>query len=358
MAEGLKNLDKEKKKRLVKAAAMAAVGLILVIAVTIAWFMINKEVSAGSLAMQAADIPFELASKTAAGNDDEVFEKLDGGTEYVVGESYTFKDDGLKGTKTGSGKDSVRMLVTDQSHLENRPASVKGTDEDDDTGIKPGSYGTLTFYVLAKSDFTKLDMTFTLDVTGIKEILTYEGEGDSRVLKSRELFKISDMEQRADQSDDQKQEYHRAGELLCGHILFFDSISGEGKYSDRITDREIKRSFSNVKKGDELPVTFYWVWPNTFGQMLYEDGSIRIRGKSLFEGEDDESRTELLTHLGSEEHSKEFFYDDERIKSYLADKESMDRYFADLSSEYNNADQCIGENVDHIMLEITAVIDS
>ena len=167
----------------------------------------------------------------------------------------------------------------------------------------------------------------------------------------------------------------KAINLLNGHMLFYETkttLTGTTDtneyYSKRIDlDSGFTRTFNvtDAMVGAELPVVIYWIWPNTFSQIEYENGNANLIDPAMFSLNQpaytlpDNSavtpRTELLSHITSH---PERFFDSTTISGKTAAELSTMLSLSNpddiitLSNGYNNADQIIGETVKLLLVEI------
>ena len=107
---------KKRKAKLIKLGAMLALMVITLIFVTIAWFTMNRETSAGGMGITTTTMPY-------------VIEPLSGGNNI-----YQDYHDKVMST------DAIIWAMTSTDKINNN-------DENVDSGIKPGHSGMISFYV-------------------------------------------------------------------------------------------------------------------------------------------------------------------------------------------------------------------
>ena len=364
--------------------AMALSIVLAVFFATFAWFTMNREVSSSGMSVKSQSALFELYSETnqAIAVDREILQDF-GYTEGVISGS---------GRMTGGGTSDIQWLLTDDSHLNNRQER-EGVNElsepvtiPQDTGIGPGSHGSLTFYIVPVVDL--VDPIFTVDFSldGLVEeyVQAVDGEGNPRVDGNGKPIYVQKLDENDEPSVDElgnpvyETEYKKltdsryttsypkyatANNLLRGHIIFYETYdSGTHKYNNRIQNMTITKNYTGqtLTAGQKYPVTIHWIWPNTFGQMILEDKDVdRLLGEAMFANEsmfseETSPRVELATYANSNRDM--FFYNISGIESIpvqslINNEDRLRRYFTDFSNGYNKADQLIGSSADYVLLE-------
>lgn len=334
-------------------------GLVLVTALTIitviavAWFASNREVQGRNMMVTIAGSSYELAVMGEKGEWDTDESVSTGEEQEIDGNNYWT-----------TGKDSaILWALNDNSNLENQKGEGRG--------IEPGSRGSMTFYILAKTN-DNLTVNFSLQMIG--------------------------------QLEDGGKIPEDAAELMLGHILLFagydtDNSSYCGWISEDAetwtmnldSNATLKREedgtltwTGNVENGKVYPVTIYWIWPDTFGQYLFKN-QVRI-GKNpvLFpddKGEGIDSISALPEGLfekmcqtpegavsnrylkwsresdleQEKQLSKEEFKELVTVEGLLNirnEKEYNIAFYGKLCNYYNKADQYIGENIAYVKLKL------
>jgi hypothetical protein len=327
----------ELKKNLKASKCKAKKGFVLVLAavfvfafVTVAWFINSSRTNALTSRIEAAEAGFELATVGAdSGYYAKVLESdtFEWQTEWFKGTDV--KINNKDGTTTNVDCNYVNWLITADSNFGNN----KLQDEEDE-GISPGTSGELTFYVIPNQG-GNLTLDFTLNLS----LYNY----------NKQLINGT------------------INQLFAGHLMFFESKSDEGIYSDWIEDGTFTKTFTEAVAGKAYPVTIYWVWPYVFGQLLLPKGSPNLPGDIVLF--DDAVREKLETNMinsisgTNSSTDRLYFYsnvtiNDTEITSEIIESIHSGTYTAPnytrLSQYYNYADQYIGDNVTYILLNLTA----
>lgn len=303
--------DEKKKRRLLmlKIIPVAVLAFIL-IAVSLAWFTLDKALDLDSFGMKSVDQPFEL--KTVGSKDSLKAEILDD-----LGYSPVADDSNI----TSDENNRIYWLLDDESGMKK--------------SIEPGSHGTLTFYVVPNRS-GDMEIQFNIGLTGYTAV-----DNDGKTAYE----KVSD---------------EKLEKLLNGHIMFFTNCK-DGNYSGFLYDETLTRTFSDCEVGVPKPVTIYWVWPNTLGQILLTSTDEYLSGESgvLFADESEERKlfADYIT-----QHTDSYFKtengvsdaDKAAIRKMLAGQTYDPSQLASLSSMYNNADETIGTSVSDLLVELTA----
>ena len=222
--------EKEKKRRLkgslIKFGALAVFAFIVWIFATISWFSSNSSVSGSGMGVKTNAISFQLKSAGSV-HMDEAFAAA---TEYKDGISingYYY---------TGEDNDNVKWRMTLSSAEK----------------LEPGAFGELTFWVVPGKANTNLDMKFSVSMRGFtKSGSTWSESTDTTVLG-----------------------------YLNSHILFFQNRypNPAGSATEFSYSGLINPDFTRLALTESDSVTIYWVWPNTFKQMMYVDGATELGG--------------------------------------------------------------------------------
>ena len=258
-------------------------------------------------------------------------------------------------------------------------------------GLRPGSKGSFTFNIVPKSVGT-YTIYFKPNLTGYYAEFNYSSgtqvidpesiktdASDNYILqtlserataKHEEYLALTDAGNTAEASIALKEETActKAATYLQGHILIFEAYE-DGCYSKL---RPINQSFSReftftqaqVDSNAKIPVTIYWIWPNTFGQFLLDEGNIRLHDRAMFDSEQAAisgvtPRQELINYICA--HPNYYF---ESTNASITSGSTLPAYITgamgdspdnllSLSNGYNNADQIIGENIQILLAEMT-----
>ena len=314
----------KKRDVVVKTAILFFLAFILFILATIAWFAMNKNTGAGGMGVTPANNGFELS---VAGGDigfDDLYSKI----PLTPG----------SGTTT-DGSANGQMIVWRM--------------EDGDDELKPGSQGTLSFTVTPAGT----SLVYSLDLTAYKAETHIETEGDDETVVIDSLIEIPNETSTANEN--------AAAAYINNHIMYFTSRSGSSNadyvYSGFISDTS---DFELVLQNGVG--TIYWIWPDTIGQIMLEDtDTTYITGTPVLDTTDrtqyDADRAAVTAFMKANESS--FFSGSESysdlIDSLYVKREDDESYmveFDKLSEGYNAADQMIGNNIDYVLVHMTAIM--
>ena len=336
--------------------------VIVIIAVSIAWFTMNNQVEATGTGIQAAGSEFELA---AAGTDaastrgayDNLLEVSPGAALNVGNKSYLSTD----GSHT-----AISWAITADSNMRNESGQPQG--------IEPGSSGKMTFYIISHKEGL-LDVKLNLSFTG------YQATKDT-VSTAADLKEIEESAQ----------------QLLEGHILLFagydeklNSYKGwiskdAGSWSMNLGTEgetislqedgkgELTWKTENAEKDKAYPVTVYWIWPERLESYLGKADNYTGRYPLLFPadaGENDTGNPSALpdglftkmcetgTNAGSNRYfrweNQETFRGTvtaDRLKGLRKNFHSV--IYKEAAAYYDSADQYLGKNVQYVKLKLTA----
>ena len=340
--------------------------VIVIIAVSIAWFAGNDKVDATGAGIQAAGSEFELAAaRTDAASTKGVYDNLlevSPGAGLEVGNNNYLSTDG--------SHTAISWAITNDSNMRNEKGQPQG--------IEPGSSGKLTFYIISHKEGL-LDVKLDLSFTG------YQATKDT-ISTAADLKEIEESAQ----------------QLLEGHILQFagydeklNSYKGwiskdagswsmdlgtEGKTISQQEDGngELTWKTENAKKDKAYPVTVYWIWPERLESYLRKADTYTGRYPLLFPedaGENNtgnpsalpsnlfakmcETGTETGTNVGSNRYfrweNQETFRGTvtaDRLKGLRNNFHSV--IYREAAAYYDSADQYLGKNVQYVKLKLTA----
>lgn len=291
----------EAKKQILHSALLALAALIVIGVASYAWFANNRSVSANLSEISLNADCFELASEGSTG----VFDgKLPEGYN-VPGETWPDSND-TRGTYT-AGKQAVTWSISAASNLNNQQADGALPAGN---GIAPGSSGQLTFYVIPKID-GELTLTFSVDVIPLKQ----EKGG---------------MQELGDTADEQA-----ARQLLQGHLLFSETYNNSTQLL-QFDNRSFILNFGTVTKdGAPIPVTLDWRWP-----YLHSDAK---------------ADTTVDGWMGTPAYAEYFYYKAASTGENIVNTSGATE--KNLNDWFNDADQKIGEEIDAIILQLTAVME-
>ena len=230
--------EEEKKKRkllIIKIIPVAVLAFIL-IAVSLAWFTIDKALDLDSFGMKSVDSPFEL--------------KTSGTTALYQTRTNEIFPNAPSASTTSGGNPTISWLVNQGSNINNYNGSDKTLKEitkidSSDYGLGPGSNGILKFTVVP----TNLDAQLNLRFTTVLKGYSADYDDDGYEIDTKALTDISD---------------ENINRYLSGHILFFYELrDGSDTNIVMIENNEFEMSFTG-----ETEVTLYWVWPETLRNIL------------------------------------------------------------------------------------------
>lgn len=377
---------KDQWKTFFRTGPIVIAAAIVMIAVSIAWFVSNTKVDATGVQIRAAGSEFDLAAEakpnveSATGAYDDLLDVSKGATLSIGNKNFGY---------TGEGKTSISWAITDDSNLQNNK----------DIGIEPGSSGKLTFYIISHKDgplSVKINLTFTgYHVEGWNS--TAATNTAERVVKKSDLKELDEPTQ----------------QLLEGHVLFFagydensnsykawisddaepwnmtlentciktsnagnDTESSEAALNEapllmRNEDGSLTWKINQAVKEAAYPVTIYWVWPEVLESYLGKEQNTRY--PMLFPK--DSSDTDKLCALPSKlfatmratgngdiKSNRYFRWEDKETFSttVTVDKLSQMRnkynpaVYGAIAAYYNLADQYLGRNVQYAKLTLDA----
>ena len=367
------------RKNLIRFGSLAVLAFVVWLFATIAWFSMNKSVTAGGGTVALATSDFEI--------------RVSGTNKGVL--SYT--QSGIGQAATYTSQEIYNMAPTD-SYLKGLTEGVNSSDDDYDTndanskikwrlsgtpdekGLGPDSQGELTFKVVPKRS-GELDPTFSLRLEGYVAADQKKNENGSYQVMQNKITPITS----SSAAEAQEGVMH-----LNGHILFFKNRTGEGTsaspymYSglldkdsielmDIVDPSLLTNGTLNATVDTPIDATIYWIWPNTFGQMVFD--STENSGRNPVGGTS-EARTEIQNYILDNPlavfEESVFGFDDgttdaakkTAIRNMLATSSGGTYAFsastvnsgtnlATLTLGYNSADQKIGTNVNYVLLVLS-----
>jgi len=153
--EHISDIDADKNKRrtaFIKFASSAVLLCLIIFVYTFAWFTMNKNADVTGGNMKSASLPFELKTEGTEGFLDSC---LDSSYKRLGADS---------GVLTTADGQSIQWLVTKENNANNYKDSETN---EDDTGIHPGSHGTLRFWIVPKEQQT-IKVNYNLKITPYK----------------------------------------------------------------------------------------------------------------------------------------------------------------------------------------------
>lgn len=391
-----------KKLSSAKIIVIALLIISVIVFGSLSWFTMSKEVEGSGTQMTASDLPFEISVESP----------------YIKGVDYSSilnSHFGYNTTshETGGSVEAIKCLMNDVTLDTENPMR----------GLQPGSYGTLTFHVKPKVTGT-YEINFNVATTGYhaefdldnnqaikpSSIKTTEVNGEDvpifysltdyatqqsenitalnetiteltakGTLTDAEKKTLDDARKELSNATEDSVNCPKAARYLNGHILFFENWDSTTKYYSKfIPDTGFERTYTftandvagtmSDSRKEELTVTIYWIWPNTFGQIVLDNGNKNLSTKdpAMFSStttavNGKTPRQELTDYISS--HGSYFFestntnLNESNLANTINTLSTTPDNIIPLSNGYNNADQIIGENVQVLLAEITVITD-
>lgn len=352
-----------------RTGIIVVAAFIVMIVVSIAWFVINTRVDATGVAIRPADMPFDLA---AAGTEssvsadrgmyDELLTVSPGASREIKGKKYWSTD----GSHT-----SICWAVTPESNMNNTGEDGKPT------GIEPGSYGKMIFYIIPNKD-GPLKVTLELVLAG------YQIADDK---KNAENVTKNDLTEVTDPSLQQ---------WLEGHILLFAGYNekagcykgwisrdagvwrmslGSGTEAAVLEVKSGKLTWNNTdaQKDTAYPVTIYWIWPERLESYLRKADGYSGKNPLLFPENLSSEENALLalpenlfatmSKVEKNSSSNRYFrWEDSAKFQENVTKDTLSQIrekfnpalYSMVAAYYDSADQYLGKNVQYVQLKLDA----
>lgn len=329
---------RKQKKRIVKLILLMTLIALIIVFASIAWFAMNKAVSANTMAITAAPSPFEIAVKGSTVRNDSEFIKADSTYEY--GNEKTYNDESYKETDGSKQKIKIRY----------NPVADEATD------FGPDSSGQIDFYIVPKQNGT-LTVKIDLDTVGFREL----GTGNDKTIK-----RISELTTADITDQDLLASYQTAEQYLKGHIMFFEDLGDTASttpeanryhYKKPITTRTFEKTFTNAVKDVPQKVTIYWMWTNTLGQIALKNNTTNQRSgypivQDTIDDGSDISATDKGKVIKYLKDNKQQIFTNNVSDTEIENAKNADN-FKKLSTGYNEADYLIGSSVSYFMIDIS-----
>ena len=352
-----------------RTGIIVVAAFIVMIVVSIAWFVSNTRVAATGAAILPADMPFDLAAAGTESNasaDRGMYDEL-----LTVSPGASREIDGKKYWSTDGSHTSICWAVTPESNMNNTGEDGKPT------GIEPGSYGKMTFYIIPNKN-GPLKVTLDLVLTG------YQIADDK---KNEENVTQNDLTEVTDPWLQQ---------LLEGHILLFAGYNekagcykgwisrdagvwrmslGSGTEAAVLESKSGKLTWNNTnaQKDTAYPVTIYWIWPERLESYLRKADGYSGKNPLLFP-EDRSSEDKALSALPEnlfetmgkvEQNSSSnryFRWEDSAKFQENVTKDTLSQIrekfnpalYSMVAAYYDSADQYLGKNVQYVQLKLDA----
>ena len=245
------------------------------------------------------------------------------------------------------------------------------------TGIEPGSYGKMTFYIIPNKD-GPLKVTLDLVLTGYQ---ITDGKKNEENVTKNDLTEVTDPSLQ---------------QLLEGHVLLFAGYNEKaggykgwisrdaGEWSMRPgseTEAAVLESKSgkltwnntNAKKDTAYPVTIYWIWPERLESYLRKADGYSGKNPLLFPENLSSEENALLalpenlfatmSKVEKNSSSNRYFRWEDSVKfqenvtkdtlSQIREKFNPALYSM-VAAYYDSADQYLGKNVQYVQLKLDA----
>ena len=295
----------EAKKQILHSAVLALAALIVIGVACYAWFVSSKSVTAIVGPVSMGDMTFDLAS---AGD----LSAFDTPVDYTVPTGNKYQGTGLTGGWWTFGNQTIQWRMTDTANLGNYRGANETTEPE---GIRPGTSGKLSFYVIPHGN-GPLQVQFNLSIVPLK--------AENKDNPNSPLVELSGEPV--------------ALELLRGHLLFAypekDSSGNTVMKLANYVDGSFTIDFGTVTKDTPIPVTLEWHWYNTLSDALSS-----AYGDAIF--------------TSMEASPNAFFYNG---GSDVTISEDEDTILIDsaLNNYFNDADYYIGQHIDAMILKLNA----
>lgn len=331
---------RKQKKRLTKIILMMVLIALIMIFASIAWFAMNKAVSANTMAITAAPSPFEIAVAVKGSTVRNESELTKADNTYEVGNTATYSNESYY--ETGGSKQKIKIRY--------KPVANEATD------FGPDSSGVIEFYVIPKQNGT-LTVKIDLDTIGFREL----GTGNDKTIK-----RISELTTADITDQDLLASYQTAEQYLKGHIMFFEDLGDTASttleanryhYKKPITTRTFEKTFTNAVKDVPQKVTIYWMWTNTLGQIALKNNTTNQRsGYPIVQDTTDDGSDISATDKGKVirylKDNKQQIFTNNVSDTEIENAKNADN-FKKLSTGYNEADYLIGSSVSYFMIDIS-----
>lgn len=357
-----------------KTGIFMAAAACVVLGLCLAWFASSSGVQGEGMKVQAAaDGDFELASE---GTESDVGWWDQRMTDVAVGTQAAISDRQLM--MTGSDRNAIRWAITDSSNMGNKQV----------TGIRPGSAGKLTFYIVAKKS-GPLTVTLDVSMTGVARSSKKELPQEAKDLLSGHVLLFAGY-------DEQKKAY--SGWISEDASSWQMTLTGESQISDQGGNGGTavlkwhgngKLTWeANVSENTAYPVDLYWIWPEVVGEYIFKDSTYMEDCPVLFSEDASQEKPnnpaaqpgdlfQTMCNAPKSSRSNRYFKwaygyssatevkektDEFRITvttDKLSDlRNSNDNYdgavYGSICDYYNRADQYLGEKVQYLSLCVVA----
>lgn len=333
--EELQERIQEEKKNAKRSLRFAFTALIAIVAVCIAWFASNSQVSSTGMQISAENAePFSIASVGNRQNGESNYLKDEEGknilSEGNIKEYNSYIDISTGETVTS---ETSRMYYTGGSGI---AWHMTG-----DQSLVPGAGGKLEFYLIPNK----------------------EGLTQAVVSLNLEGYKMSEKAAKVERITDTKIQ-----SLLNGHILLFQKVDDETGYSgwlgadQTLTVKAPGGANAVFTKDIPYKVTVYWKWPQYFRNYIYTQrsayGDLFTDASPKGDGSDYQKLNKFVNaQKAIKADTGKLFYDSstsnkkETISGDINDTMSDD-ILNECSTYYNQADEYIGTNTQYVYIQI------
>ena len=352
-----------------RTGIIVVAAFIVMIVVSIAWFVRNTRVDAMGVAIRPADMPFDLAAAGIKSDEDAdrgIYDKL-----LTVSHGALREIDGKKYWSTDGSHTSICWAVTPESNMNNTGEDGKPT------GIEPGSYGKMTFYIITNKD-GPLKVTLDLVLTGYQ---ITDGKKNEENVTKNDLTEVTDPSLQ---------------QLLEGHVLLFAGYNekagcykgwisrdagvwrmslGSGTEAAVIEVKSGKLTWNNTnaQKDTAYPVTIYWIWPERLESYLRKADGYSGKNPLLFPENLSSEENALLalpenlfatmSKVEKNSSSNRYFrWEDSAKFQENVTKDTLSQIrekfnpalYSIVAAYYDSADQYLGKNVQYVQLKLDA----
>lgn len=338
--EELQKRIEEDKKNAKRSLRFAFTALIAIIAVCIAWFVSNNQVTmTGTQIESKNNLAFELASVGDRQNAEKDKLKNDNKNILSEGKKETFSKYNYKAS---TDRDSSTWSVKNNSQIYYTGSSQLAWHLPEQENFYPGASGKLEFYLIPRQE-NLTRATITLELGG------YTDGNNQEAVKSDDI---------------------RLQELISGHILLFQNLDDEKGYSGWLGNwventNTITNTFTvtadKFEKDVPYKIMLRWVWPQYFRNYIY---TLRDREGDLFTNKEDlDSNTGDYKKINAFVNGQKTFKNsrifykatnqaDEKITgtdNIVIDSSTIsDKLLDECSKYYNQADEYIGTKAKYI----------
>jgi len=306
-------LRRMRRLSLLKLGAMGVLTAIIIILGSLSWFTMSREVEGSGVQMTATGDMFSIGS--------------DGNTVGSYDNAYwnqAVQAAGCTGAETW-------MLSSDSNMRNFQVENLK----EEDRGIKPGTYGKISFRL-----YPNQSLRAAFDYRIFAFTVQYNSAGQ----EIENSFALQDDT--------------TINQLLNGHILLFTDRTGNEtngyQYNGLVTSaadfhrKTTVMTYAASSEGQEIEL--FWVWPETLAQVILSADNVNLRGRKTI------ATSELRNYF--HEHPEYFLLncpiaDLNVLKVTNANvEEIIDESYSKYSKMYNEADQSIGTSVNYILLDM------